>query len=236
MAKATKAVKTAAVESVPKPAAVDRWPTERVARRLITNAPYNPRKIGKKEREKLRHNLEKMGLMGGLVWNKRTGHLISGHQRIEIIDAMEGIPDYSLQVTVVDLDERDEKAQNIFLNNPDAQGEFELPKLEELLRQIDGNVESGYSQSDQIQIFGRPIAAATIEAFEKAQLDYDTSKKLMEEIKAKNVDAGADEFYCVLVFRDGKERNGVLERLGFEPARFFAAREFMEAVKRDGST
>ena len=67
----------------------------------IRNAPYNPRRISKEAREKLKRGLEKHGLVAPLTWNRRTGNLVSGHQRITQIDRIEGVKDYTLQVAAI---------------------------------------------------------------------------------------------------------------------------------------
>lgn len=59
-------------------------------------------------------------------WSKEECgyYILGGHQRIEATDAVEGSRDYSLNVAVVELDPRREREQNVFLNNPGAQGQF----------------------------------------------------------------------------------------------------------------
>jgi hypothetical protein len=104
----------------------------KILRSEIKNAPYNPRKIKKKNRENLASGLEEFGLLEPLVWNKRTGNLVGGHQRLKIIDDAAENNDFELGVSVVDLDERDEAKANILLNNPAAQGAFDFPKLREM--------------------------------------------------------------------------------------------------------
>ena len=47
--------------------------------------PANPRKIHPQDLEKLRKSLVKFGDLGGIVVNKRTGWLVSGHQRMTAI-------------------------------------------------------------------------------------------------------------------------------------------------------
>ena len=53
----------------------------------IKPAPYNPREISEEALLGLRHSLEKFGLVDLLVINKRTMHIISGHQRYKILQA-----------------------------------------------------------------------------------------------------------------------------------------------------
>jgi hypothetical protein len=105
----------------------------------LNEAPYNPRHIQKDNARRLRENLRKVGLVGpALVFNRRTGRLVSGHQRLAQLDFLEeydGSPekDYQLDVTVVDWAEKTEKRQNVFFNNPRAQGDWDLERLGELV-------------------------------------------------------------------------------------------------------
>jgi len=50
-------------------------------------ASYNPREITQEALEGLGHSLEEFGDISGIVWNKRTGHLVAGHQRVEALRA-----------------------------------------------------------------------------------------------------------------------------------------------------
>ncbi len=111
-----------------------------VERSKINFARYNPRKISQEARKQLKANLKRMGLMGGIVWNETTGNLVSGHQRLSIIDEVNGYPDkgdYLIDVEVVELTEKEEKEQNLFMNNRSVQGEFDDNMLRDLLDGID---------------------------------------------------------------------------------------------------
>ena len=87
---------------------------QELLRSQIQNAPYNPRRIGAKERGELKKKLRQVGLVETLVWNKRSGNLVSGHQRLSILDDLEGGRDYSLTMAVVDFDDITEKEINVF--------------------------------------------------------------------------------------------------------------------------
>src|SRR6185369_9190974 len=95
----------------------------------------NPRTMDPEAKRLLKVSLEKFNLAEPLIWNKRSGRLVGGHQRISILDKKQGYPatDYTLPVIVVDLDEKKEKRLNIWLNNPSAQGHFERDKFLSLL-------------------------------------------------------------------------------------------------------
>ena len=101
----------------------------------INPAPYNPRadlKEGDVEYEKLRKSLEEFDLVEPLIWNKRTGNLVGGHQRLKILKSR-GTKE--VDVSVVDLSDSKEKALNIALNK--ISGEWDMPKLKDLLEEID---------------------------------------------------------------------------------------------------
>lgn len=130
-----------------------------IKRSQINLAGYNPRKITGEAKARLRDNLKKMGLMGGLVWNSRTGNLVSGHQRLTILDQENGYKkgnastDYDVTVTKVDLSEQDEKAQNVFFNNQAAMGFFDEAKLDDLMKSIDFSEMTGFSKQAQTAMF-----------------------------------------------------------------------------------
>lgn len=100
---------------------------------LEASAPYNPRVLSKAAEARLRASLETHGLAGTLVFNRRTGRLVSGHQRARLLS--EANVD-RVSVTVVDLDEPEEKALNIGLNREDLTGDWDRSKLDELLSEL----------------------------------------------------------------------------------------------------
>lgn len=117
-----------------------------IQRSIINFANYNPRKIAPEARKSLKANLKRIGLLGGIVWNEVTGNLVSGHQRVSIIDEVNKYNsdtkenDYLIRVEVVRMDEKTEKEQNIFMNNRSVQGEFDSDMLKDMLGGIDYNL------------------------------------------------------------------------------------------------
>ncbi|MCX6113168.1 MAG: DNA modification methylase [Proteobacteria bacterium] len=100
----------------------------------INPAPYNPRinlKPGDVEYEKLRQSINTFGYVEPLVWNERTGTLVSGHQRFKILQE-QGLDD--VEVSVVDLPIGKEKALNLALNK--IRGSWDNDKLAELIIDI----------------------------------------------------------------------------------------------------
>lgn len=128
-----------------------------IKRSEIHLAAYNPRKISEKARKKLKANLKKVGLLGGIVWNETTGNLVSGHQRVSVMDEVNRYDgsektDYALRVEVVQLDEKQEREQNLFMNNRGTQGVFDEDMLTDMLADIDFE-EAGFDDFD-LQMLG----------------------------------------------------------------------------------
>lgn len=101
----------------------------------LKEAPYNPRQISSEARNGLKASMERYGYIQPIVWNKRTGYIVSGHQRVSILKE-EGVK--SVSVVVVDLDEDEEKALNITQNNEYITGHWDNDKLDELLAGLKG--------------------------------------------------------------------------------------------------
>jgi hypothetical protein len=85
-------------------------------------AAYNPRKISKEALKGLQASIERWGVVQDIVVNSRNRVVVGGHQRLAALKAA-GVHD--IPVTWVDLDEADEKALNVALNNPHIAGEFD---------------------------------------------------------------------------------------------------------------
>lgn len=95
----------------------------------IKPAPYNPRTISEDALNGLAASLERFGVVEPIIWNARTKHIVGGHQRFEVLKQR---GDTEAQVIVVDLNDKDEKALNVSLNNPNIAGHF-TDGLQELL-------------------------------------------------------------------------------------------------------
>ena len=101
----------------------------------INPAAYNPRKDlqpGDPEYEKLKRSMQEFGYVEPIVWNKRTGNIVGGHQRYKVLLDI-GISE--VDCVVVDMDETKEKALNLALNK--IQGDWDYEKLKDLLQELD---------------------------------------------------------------------------------------------------
>ena len=100
----------------------------------INPAPYNSRiDLGPNDLryKKLKQSLEVFGYVEPLVWNRRTGTLISGHQRLKILSE-QGLT--AVEVSVVDMPIEEEKQLNLILNK--VRGDWDEEKLSVLLDEL----------------------------------------------------------------------------------------------------
>jgi len=95
-------------------------------------APYNPRRINDAAMAALTKSLERFGYVEPIIWNKRSGFVVGGHQRLKVLRASK-IKD--VPVVIVDLAENEEKALNVALNSTHLSGEF-TDNLQTLLAEI----------------------------------------------------------------------------------------------------
>lgn len=99
-------------------------------------AEYNPRKDlkpGDAEYEKLKRSITEFGYVEPVIWNKTTGRVVGGHQRLKVLMDM-GITE--VECVVVELSEEKEKALNIALNK--ISGEWDKDKLTLLITDLQG--------------------------------------------------------------------------------------------------
>jgi len=107
---------------------------ERIPIEKVNPAPYNPRQDlqpGDPAYEKIRRSLEEFGCVEPLVWNKRTGNLVGGHQRLKVLQAQGA---REVEVSVVDLPPERERALNLALNK--IAGDWDEEKLAHLLDEL----------------------------------------------------------------------------------------------------
>ena len=99
-------------------------------------ADYNPRKDlkpGDAEYEKLKRSSEQFGYVEPVIWNRLTGRVVGGHQRLKVLMEM-GMSE--VDCVVVELPEEKEKALNIALNK--ISGEWDKDKLALLITDLQG--------------------------------------------------------------------------------------------------
>lgn len=99
-------------------------------------ADYNPRKDlkpGDPEYDKLKRSMEQFGYVEPVIWNKVTGRVVGGHQRLKVLMDM-GVTE--VECVVVELNDEREKALNIALNK--ISGDWDKDKLMLLISDLQG--------------------------------------------------------------------------------------------------
>ncbi|WP_211458965.1 hypothetical protein [Bacteroides salyersiae] len=94
--------------------------TRIIKRSQINLNPINPKRHSDEKVKLQKKNLQKIGFLGGIVWNEKSGNLIDGHRRIKAMDLhykYDGTSktDYDVKVEVVALDDKAEKEQLTYM-------------------------------------------------------------------------------------------------------------------------
>lgn len=220
-----------------------------IRRSQINFAPYNPRKEDPEVVKKLKKNFKTVGYLGGIVWNRLSSYLVSGHKRVQTLDIIneyDGTPDtdYEIKIEAVELDDKTEREQNIFMNSPSAMGEFDMAKMKILVPEIDYKA-AGLSDAD-MNIYGIAIAQEEINAgvstvvddFEEITRPYEERKAAVKEMK-NQIRQQADqkvediESYVMINFKSYRAKSSFMIRFGFAPdAQFIPGEMFDEMVER----
>lgn len=100
----------------------------------VVPSDYNPRVVlqeGDFEFEALKGSLSRHGMVVPLIINRRTGRLVSGHQRL---NALREIGKSSAEAVIIDIPEDKEKALCIAMNKVD--GEWDYVKLADIINEL----------------------------------------------------------------------------------------------------
>lgn len=190
---------------------------EIIHRSKIKNAPYNPRFIDDEARKRLKQGLKTFGLVSTIVWNKRTGNLVSGHQRLSIMDELEKSEDYELSVSVVDIDLKEEMELNVQMNNASMMGDFDVDGLT-LMAEDGADINAmGFSESDIDIMFGDSPLVELYEDNQAAREAKDTlqdiKKDRSEMIEKKKEDNSAG-YYFMVICENADEREELFTKMG----------------------
>jgi len=193
-----------------------------IDRRDIKTADYNPRTISDHARKQLKKVIEEVGLIQPLIWNERTGTLVSGHQRLATLDSLEeykpgGKKSYTLEVAVVSLDDQQDRRMNVFLNNQSAMGEFDLDMLDAMRQEFDISLpDMGFSAEDIDINFAVDLPLEHHDSAEASRAK-DTLAAIKEERQAAKSTLEEEQnigYYFTVVCSDLHAKERLLEALG----------------------
>lgn len=174
-------------------------------------AEYNPRKDlkpGDKEYEKLRKSISEFGYVETIVWNEKTGKVVGGHQRLKVL---KDLGYEKVKVSVVNLDEKKEKALNIALNK--IEGKWDNQLLKDLLQELDsGDFDMELTGFDDEEL-EKLLIEDEIE--EKPEIEF--TEELLEEHN-----------YIVLYFDNQIDWQTAVEKLGIKTVKALDSKEGYE--------
>ncbi len=138
-------------------------------------APYNPRITlipGTPAWNKLERSLNEFELVQPIVWNQRTGHIVSGHQRLTVLKH-HGVTE--VECAVVDLSLEREKALNITLNNKSVGSDWDSRKLIDLVSELQDlpDFDATLTGFDDQQLIDLILAPSPIPFEEEEQTERD---------------------------------------------------------------
>jgi ParB-like chromosome segregation protein Spo0J len=110
---------------------------EKIPAAKLNPSAYNPRKDlkpGDKEYEKLKRSIAEFGYVEPIIWNKTTGNVVGGHQRLKVLL---DLGQTEIDCVIVELDDKREKALNLALNK--IQGDWDEAKLASLMAEFDAS-------------------------------------------------------------------------------------------------
>lgn len=215
------------------------YDTEIITRDMIKNAEYNPRLMDEEAKKRLRKNIAKHGLVSALTWNKRTGNLVGGHQRLEQLDALEKSKDYELTVCVVDVDEREEAALNVQLNNPSMQGDWDYDKLAMMSEEFDLDLKDdlGFTETDIDLMFeGDDRFSQLFESKEVEDLRgavqnvKNTKAASLERMKEKD----CIDWFVVVVFDNQEKKTEFLKEISIPKYEQYITEEQVRRLAKHG--
>lgn len=171
---------------------------EHVAPDSLVPAPYNPRSMTDEARARLERGIAEFGLVDPIIARREDSLVIGGHQRLTAARKL-GLA----TVPVVYLDGvTDDRAAalNVLLNNPGAQGEWDMVRLSEMLSELDAN---GFD--------------ATVTGFDEGELErlltWAPGDGAGTETDPVSVSTDGDQWICAVSCKDERELAALYEEL-----------------------
>lgn len=209
-----------------------------IHRSKINEAAYNPRQMPEQHYKDLKRSLKKIKLRETLVWNQQTGNLVSGHQRLRVLDEewkrkYDNL-NYSLTCVVVDIPQKEEIELNIAFNNPRLMGSYDISKMNEILsseNMPDLDFAVAGIKDEDLEIFGidLDLENAENEDVESAISDFEQVKEQKKEetppeekenrkqaVKAQKKESKKNEVdtFVTLSFSNQNEKRAFMQKIG----------------------
>jgi hypothetical protein len=167
----------------------------------------NPRTIAPTNFMALRESLNEHGNLGVILYNKRTGHVVSGNQRLKVLRAA---GETQAPTIVLDIDQEEEIGIMIQMNNEQSMGSWVGAKV---LEQIDMLKQKRPELYDKLNLLH--LRAQIVKDMPKEpHLALEQSVPEMEIMPYEHWD------YLMLVFKDSRDWVSALEFFGVKKAQY----------------
>lgn len=205
---------------------------EKINRVDIKKAPYNPRQIDEKNLSNLKKYIKKKKLlMPSIIINKKTGNLISGHQRLSVLDSLSKGADYQLTAIYVNMSQKDEVEANVKLNSSNLSGDWDVEKLFNLGQEFKIDFEKDLAfESEEIDLMFSELdeyVNASFEEDKEVYTDYEESnkaklkeakEKYRERMKVENAEGDTiyskdDNYTLTFIFKNNTEKEKFMKSI-----------------------
>lgn len=218
--------------------------TRSIKRSQINFNPVNPKRHAEEKVKLQRKKLQKVGFLGGVVWNERTGNLVDGHRRIKAMDLhyhYDGTSetDYDIKVEVANFDDKTEKEQLAYMAVGNTKPDIDL--LASFVPDIDySGIGLEADELNEILAFGKGDSDTvpdfdgdffpTVESERDMGLPYEDKKEHMKDVKREvresaQQKARDEEAYIMLSFSSFESKADLCDLLGISTDSKFAKGE-----------
>lgn len=223
--------------------------TQVIKRSQINLNPYNPKRHTDEQVKLQKKNIKAHGFLGGIVWNKLSGNLIDGHRRIKALDLIhkyDGTPttDYEVKVEVVEMDEKTEKNQVVYMAIGNTKADYNLiaPYANDIDYSEVGLTNEQYNEIlalrpsdalEEIPTWAEDFAVTELEVKEatneEVQQEIEAKPKMSkEEVKAEKQkcnDIASNrheevDLYVILNFEDAEQKQIFCDLMGINNGMF----------------
>lgn len=223
--------------------AIETSQTVEIKRSQIKLNPFNPKRHPEDAIKLQQRNFKKVGFLGGVSWNRRTGNLLDGHRRVLAMDAINKYDgteatDYVIKVEATDMDEKTEKEQMTYMAVGNTKADMDL--IAEYINEIDtkdigltdveinsllkfSEVDNSIADTSaaQVETFFDFIPTPTVQTAEQQAMTPEQKKAHVLDVRQEQREdienySAPVNLYVTLSFDDEEAKIAFCEMLGVE--------------------
>lgn len=224
-------------------AGISQSKTVEIKRSQIKLNPFNPKRHPEEAIKLQQRNFKKVGFLGGVSWNSRTGHLLDGHRRVLAMDAINKYDgteatDYVIKVEATDLDEKTEKEQMTYMAVGNTEADMDLiaayindidtkdigltdVEISSLLKFSAAADAAPEAAAEQVETFFDFIPTPTVQSAEQMAMTPEQKKQHVLDVRREQNDdkmeySSVQNLYVTLSFSDEESKTAFCEMMGVE--------------------